>query len=234
MLFSPLRSCWCARNGDLLTQINKEEYAMSNINFIAATQSSNPVTTRKSTAQQTVATQPQSSVNASSSVTISPSGSIYSHYEQQIAQAPEAQNQHIANAISDPVWGAKYADSLAHDHSMTGEAVGGLLSPDSKATDPLIYASGAPVTVASQAYFVKQNAIYQNQVLELYNTEKAKGAAPSQIINDIYALQAKQPDAFRAMMMWPPASDPSSIQDATNTPGIPPQYLYGDGQIVNS
>lgn len=206
---------------------------MSTVNIITAMRSSILATTGKTTASQTIAAQPQSSAN-DSSVTISPSGSIYSHYEQQIAQAPEAQNQHIANAISDPVWGAKYADSLAHDHSMTGEAVGGLLSPDSKATDPLIYASGAPVTVASQAYFVKQNAIYQNQVLELYNTEKAKGTTPSQIINDIYSLQAKQPDAFRAMMMWPPASDPSSIQDATNTPGIPPQYLYGDGQIVNS
>lgn len=207
---------------------------MSTINFIATTQPSNPVTTKKSTAQQTAATQPQSSVNASSSVTISPSGTTYLNYEQQIAQAPEAQNQHRANAFSDPSWGASLAYGLAHDNSMTGEPVGGLLSINAKATDPCIYASGAPVTVASQAYYTKQNAIYQNQVLELYNTEKAKGTAPGQIISDIYDLQAKQPDAFRSMMMWPPASDPSSIQAATNTPGIPPQYLYGDGQIVNS
>ena len=151
-----------------------------------------------------------------------------------MAASQEAQNQHRANAVSDPLWGAKYAYDLAHDNSMTGSPVGGLLSIDAKATDPAIYASGAPVTVASQAYFAKQNAIYQNQVLELYNTEKAKGTAPGQLISDVYDLQAKQPDAFRSMMMWPPASDPSSIQAATNIPGTPPQYLYGDGQIVDS
>jgi hypothetical protein len=206
---------------------------MSTINNITAMQSSILAATGKSTAQQIAATSPQPKANASS-VTISPSGTTYSRYEQQIAQAPEAQNQHRANAVSDPSWGARYAYDLAHDNSMTGSLVGGLLSIDAKATDPAIYASGAPVTVASQAYFTKQNAIYQNQVLELYNTEKAKGTAPDQIIRDIYDLQAKQPDAFRAMMMWPPASDPSSIQAATNTPGTPPQYLYGDGQVAKS
>jgi len=206
---------------------------MSAINFITTAQPSPPVTAGKSTAQQSVTTSPpQPSANSSSSVTISSSGTTYSHYEQQIAQAPEAQNQHVANAVSDPSWGARYAYDLAHDNSMTGEAVGGLLVPNAAA--PAIYVSGAPVTVASQAYYAKQNAIYQNQVLELFNTEKAKGTAPGQIISDIYDLQAKQPAAFRAMMMWPPASDPSSIQDATNTPGTPPQYLYGDGQVAKS
>lgn len=207
---------------------------MPAINFIAATQPSIPATTGKSTAPQIAATSSQPKANASSSVTISPSGTTYMNYEKKMAASQEAQNQHVADAFSDPLQGAKYAYSLSHDNSMTGSAVGGLLSPDSKATDPLIYASGAPVTVASQAYFTKQNAIYQNQVLELYNTEKAKGTAPGQIVSDIYDLQAKQPAAFRAMMMWPPASDPSSIQAATNTPGTPPQYLYGDGQVVNS
>lgn len=78
---------------------------MSTINFIATTQSSNPVTARKSTAQQTVATQQQPSANASSSVTISPSGSTYMSYEQNIAQAQEGQNQSRAYAFSDPSWG---------------------------------------------------------------------------------------------------------------------------------
>ncbi|MDP2779960.1 hypothetical protein [Devosia sp.] len=207
---------------------------MSTVNIIAAMQSSIQAATGKSSAQQIAATSSQSKANTSSSVTISSSGTTYSRYEQQIAQAQGAQNQHRANAVSDPSWGARYAYDLAHDNSMTGSPVGGLLSIDAKATDPAIYASGAPVTVASQAYFTKQNAIYQNQVLELYNTEKAKGTAPGQLISDIYDLQAKQPDAFRAMMMWPPASDPLSIQAATNTPGTPPQYLYGDGQVAKS
>ena len=206
---------------------------MSIVSSITATQPSKSVTA-KSTAQQTVAPQMQSSANSSSRVTISVSGTTYLSYEQRMAASQEAQSQHVADAFSDPIQGAKYAYDLAHDNSMTGSPVGGLLSIDAKATDPAVYASGAPVTVASQAYFAKQNAIYQNQVLELYNTEKAKGTAPGQLISDIYDLQAKQPDAFRSMMMWPPASDPSSIQAATNTPGTQPQYLYGDGQVVNS
>jgi hypothetical protein len=208
---------------------------MSSVSFISATQPPVSITNSQFTSQQTVTTaQSQSTTNANSSVTISPSGSTYSNYEQQIAQAPEAQNQHVADAFSDPMQGANYAYSLAHDNSMTGEPVGGLLSIGSKATGLVAYASGAPVTVASQAYFTKQNAIYQNQVLELYNTEKAQGISSGQIVRDIYDLQAKQPDAFRAMMMWPPASDPSSIQTATNTPGTTPQYLNGAGQVVKS
>lgn len=206
---------------------------MSSVNFIASTQPSIPVTAGKSTAKQTFATsQPQQSANAGSSVAISSSGKAYADYVQQIAQAQQAQNQHQANAVSDPSRGASYAYDLAHDSSMTGEPVGGLLVPNAAA--PAMYVSGAPVTVASQAYFTKQNAIYQNQVLELYNTEKAKGTAPGHIVGDIYDLQAKQPDAFQAMMMWTPAADPFSIQAATNTSGTAPQHLYGDGQIVKS
>jgi hypothetical protein len=207
---------------------------MSTINFIATTQSSPPVTARKSTVQQTVATQPQPSANASSSVTISPSGSTYMSYEQQIAQAQEGQNQSRAHAFSDPAWGADLAYGLAHDNSMTGSQVGGLVWPGATLSDPVTYVSGAPVTVASQAYFTKQHAIYQNQVLELYNTEKAKGTAPGQIVSAIYDLQAKQPDAFRSMMMWPPVAGPSSIQMASNPNGAPEQYLNSGGQVVNS
>jgi len=73
-----------------------------------------------------------------------------------------------------------------------------------------------------------------SQVLELYNTEKAKGTAPGQIVSDIFDLQAKQPDAFRAMMMWPPVAGPSSIQMASNPNGAPEQYLNSGGQVVNS
>ena len=183
--------------------------------------------------QQTVANvQSQPATISGSSVTISSSGSTYSHYEQQIAQALGAQNQHVADAFSDPSQGASYAYGLAHDNSMTGEPVGGLLVPNAAA--PAVYISGAPVTVASQAYYEKQNALYQNQVVELYNTENTKGTAPGKIVSDIYALQAKQPDAFRAMMMWPPASNPTSIQAATNTSGATQQYLNGAGQVVNS
>lgn len=208
---------------------------MITVNPVASSLLAALVTNGQSATRQTVTSSDSQPLgNASSNVTISPSGMAYFSYEQQITQAKEAQNQSVATAFSDPKWGTDLAYGLAHDDSMTGEAVGGLLSPGTKATDPATYASGAPVTVASQAYFTKQNASYQNQVLELFNTEKAKGTAPGQIVSDIYALQAKQPDAFRAMMMWPPASDSSSIQAATNFPGTPPQYLYANGQIVKS
>ena len=138
---------------------------MSTLNIIASTQSSAPVTNAKPTTRQTVVasdTQPQG--NLSSNVTISPSGMAYFTYEQQIAQSKEAQNQSVATAFSDPKWGADLAYGLAHDDSMAGEPVGGLLAPGTKATDPATYASGAPVTVASQAYFTQQNASYQIQM----------------------------------------------------------------------
>lgn len=208
---------------------------MTTVNLIATPPSASLVTNIQSTTRQTViSSDSQPLGNSSSSVTISPSGMAYFTYEQQITQSKEAQNQSVATAFSDPKWGADLAYGLAHDNSMAGEPVGGLLAPGTRATDPATYASGAPVTVASQAYFTKQNTSYQNQVLELFNTEKAKGTAPGKIVSDIYTLQAKQPAAFRAMMMWSPASDLSSIQAATNLPGTSPQYLYANGQIVNS
>lgn len=124
---------------------------------------------------------------------------------------------------------------MAHDESMNGASVGGGVSLAGKTpNDAISYSNGEPVTLASQAYYTKQNASYQNQVLELYNTEKAKGTTPGQIISDIFDLQARQPDAFRAMNQWPPASGPSSIQDATSTPGTTPQYLNAGGQVVNA
>lgn len=59
---------------------------MSTINFITATQPPIPAMTRKSAAPQILATSSQPKANASSSVTISPSGTIYMNYEQQMAQ----------------------------------------------------------------------------------------------------------------------------------------------------
>lgn len=210
---------------------------MSSVNFIATTQPSNFVPAGKSTAQQAVATSPfQTSVDTSSSVTISSAGAASLSNDQKIAQLQEGRDQSLANARRDPAWGVGLAYALSHDNSMNAGNVGGLLKLTSL-TDmnaPIAYASGEPVTAASQAYYTQHAASYQKQVLELYNTEQAKGTTPGQIVSDIYALQTKQPDAFRAMNQWPPASGSSSIQDATNTPGSTPQYLNAGGQVVNA
>ena len=72
------------------------------------------------------------------------------------------------------------------------------------------------------------------EVLELYNSELAKGTTPGQIISKIYDLRASQPDAFRAMMGFPPLAGPSSIQAASNPNGAPEQYLNAGGQVVRS
>ena len=208
---------------------------MSSINNIAASQSSVPVTNAKPTAQQTSATS-QQLTSTSSSVTISSAGAASLNNDQKIAQIQEGRYQSLAYAKSDPAWGADLAYALSHDKSMNAGNVGGLLKLTSL-TDmnaPIAYASGEPVTAASQAYYTQHAASYQKQVLELYNTGQAKGATPAQIVSDIYDLQARQPDAFRAMNQWPPASGPSSIQDATNTPGTTPQYLNAGGQAVNA
>lgn len=208
---------------------------MSAINSIATSQPSVPVMNAKPTAQQTLGTsQPQQSV--SSSVAIS-SAALYANYEQIIAEKTAGQKQVIAYSLANPTTPlvTENAYVMAHDESMNGASVGGGVSLAGKTpNDAISYSNGEPVTLASQAYYTKQNASYQNQVLELYNTEKAKGTTPGQIISDIFDLQARQPDAFRAMNQWPPASGPSSIQDATSTPGTTPQYLNAGGQVVNA
>ena len=209
---------------------------MSTVNFIAATQSSTAVTAGKSTTQQTVlAAQSQPDANATS-VTISSSGAVYAGYLEDLAQK-ESGRTIRQMALEDPnnsYW-AQAAEAYVTENMSAGN-VGGLLRLTSL-TDmnaPISYTNGEPVTVASQAYYEKQATSYQNQVRELYDTERAKGTPPGQIVAAIIDLQAKQPEAFRAMNAWPPASGPSSIRDATNTSGMAPQYLHAGGQVINS
>ncbi|PRC90998.1 hypothetical protein [Solimicrobium silvestre] len=206
---------------------------MSFVSAISASQPSFVSSTAQSDGQQIPASQPQSSGGASS-VAISAAGQTYLNYEQTMAIDQQNQSRTIASADSDPQWGAGLASAMAHDTSMDGSAVGGLVSISAPFGDPVTYTNGAPVTVASQAYFTKQYASYQNQVTQLYNSDSAKGTPPGQIISDIFALQAKQPDAFRAMMSWPPGSGPLSVQQATNVPGSVPQYLNAGGQVIQS
>lgn len=207
---------------------------MSSVNFITATQPSVSVPAGKSTAPQAVATQTQPTVDTSS-VTIS-SSALYANYEQTIAEKTAGQNQVIAYSLANttsPVV-TQNAYLMAHDN-LLGASVGGGVSLAGKTpNDPISYSNGESVTVASQAYYTKQASSYMSQVLELYGTETAKGTMPGQIVSDIFSLQAKQPDAFRAMMNWPPVAGPSSIQTATNPNGAPEQYLNSGGQVVKS
>lgn len=206
---------------------------MSTINSITVTQPLSSVTAGKSPAQQTASIQTQP---AASNVSVAFSSSaLYANYEQTIAEKTAGQNVLLREAFSDPKNGDGAAYAMSHDNSMTGQSVGGGISLAGKTpNDPISYSNGEPVTVASQAYYAKQNAVYQNQVLQLYNTEKTNGTKPGQIVSDIFDLQAKQPDAFRAMMNWTPLAGPTSIQMASNPNGAPEQYLNSGGQIVKS
>lgn len=210
---------------------------MSTISSVTIAPPFNPVSARKSSALQTVEFQAQSDAQ-SSSASISAAGAAYAEYLRTIAEKEDGLNvmkrDALENATSSRLEDAAYY--LAHhDNSMNGASVGGLVSIAGKTpNDPINYSFGAPVTVESQAYFTKQLAVYQSQVLELYDTELAKGTTPGQIVSDIYDLQAKQPDAFRAMMLWPPAAEPFSIEKATNPSGAPQQFLNGAGQVVKT
>ena len=209
---------------------------MSSIAFIAATQPSVSVTSSQPTAQQSVATaQPQPTANAGSNVTISPSGTAYANYLQTIAEIQAGMKELQRIALGDPNSAdmKQGAYNMAHE-TLTGAAIGGAVNISAGPNAPVTYSSGAPVTAASQAYFTQQATSYQNQALQLYSTELAKGTSPGQIVSGLIDLQSQQPAAFRAMMMWPPASDPLSIQTATNTPSTPSQYLNGGGQVVKS
>lgn len=208
---------------------------MSTISSINVTNPSSIVTGRKSSVSQIETSQPQQNA-AASSVTISSSGAVYADYLQDIAQKESGRTirQMALEDPNNPYW-AQAAEAYVTENMSSGN-VGGLLRLTSLTVidAPITYTNGEPVTVASQAYYEKQTASYMNQVRELYDTERAKGTAPGQIVAAIIDLQAKQPEAFRAMNAWPPASGPSSIRDATNTSGTTPQYLNAGGQVINS
>jgi len=163
---------------------------MSSISFIASAQPSTSVTSVNTTAQQSVATvQSQPSPNYSSSVTIS-SSALYANYAQTMAEKTVGQNETIAYALANPTTPltSQNAYLMAHDTSMNGSPVGGVVSIAGKtANDAISYANGEPVTVASQAYFTKQYASYQKQALQLYNTENSNRTSPGQIISDLFS-----------------------------------------------
>ena len=206
---------------------------MSTVNFITATQPSVSATTGKFTTPQTATTQHQPAANTSS-VTISPSGTAHADYIQMITEKETGLNVLRQNAFEDPSWAASASYAYANEN-LLGGSVGGLVSLAGKTpNDSITYSSGEPVTVASQAYYEKQAASYMSQVRQLYDSEMAKGTAPGQIFSDILDLQARQPDAFRAMMLWPPATDPFSIEKATNPTGAPQQFLNAGGQVVKT
>ena len=205
---------------------------MSTISNVTIAHPSNPMTVRKFSTSQVAATQAQSD-NNSGSASISAAGAAYADYVQQIAEKEAGLNVLRREAFNDPTWAASASYAYAHEN-LLGGSVGGAVSLAGKTpNDPISYSSGEPVTVASQAYYEKQAASYMSQVSQLYDSEMAKGTAPGQIFSDILDLQARQPEAFRAMMMWVPAAEPFSIQAATNPDGGSSQYLNSGGQVVN-
>lgn len=207
---------------------------MSTISNVTATQSSILATTGKSAASQAATTQHQPAANTSSA-SISSGGAAYANYLRMIEQQESGRTlrQRALEDPNDPQW-AISVDIAVKENMLAGDIGGAISLAGTTPNDPIKYSSGEPVTAASQAYYEKQATIYMSQLRELVSMEKAKGTAPGQIYAAIIDLMAKQPDAFRAMMMWGPAAPPNSIENATNPTGAPQQFLNAGGQVVKT
>lgn len=207
---------------------------MSTVNSVPTMQSPILSATGKPGTSKVTSAQPKAVAN-DSSVSISSGGAAYANYLSMIEQWGAGRTTLRQMALEDPnnpQWAQ--AVDVAVNENMLGGPIGGLVSLGATPNDPIKYTSGAPVTAASQAYYEKQAAIYMSQLKDLVSTEKAKGTPPGQIYAAIFDLQAKQPDAFRAIMMWSPAAEPFSIEKATNPTGAPQQLLNAAGQVVKT
>lgn len=208
---------------------------MSTVNSVPTIQSLILAATGKTGASKIVSDQPKSADN-DSSASISSAGSAYADYIKVIEQKESGRTlrQMALEDPNNPQWAQ--AVDVAVDENMLGGPIGGLVSlvGTTMPNAPIKYSSGEPVTKASQAYYEKQAAIYMGQLRDFVGTEKAQGTPPGEIYAGILDLQAKQPDAFRAMMMWTPAAPPHSIERATNPTGAPQQYLDAGGQVVKT
>lgn len=205
---------------------------MSTVSSVAASSYTNFGARQKSISSQTTSSQPQA---ATSSTSISSAGEAYTNYLRMIEQQESGRTlrQMALEDPNNPQW-AKSID-IAVKENMLGGSIGGAISlAGTTPNDPIKYTCGDPVTVASQAYYEKQATIYMGELKELVSMEKAKGTAPGHIFAAICDLQAKQPDAFRAIMMWAPAAPPNSIENATNPTGAPQQFLNAGGQVVKT
>jgi len=206
---------------------------MSTVNSVAASSYTNFGARQKPASSQTASSQPQAATARGTS--ISSAGSAYADYLKAIEQQESGRTlrQMALEDPNNPHWAE--ALDVAVKENMLGGSIGGAISlAGTTPNDPIKYTCGDPVTAASQAYYEKQAAIYMSQLRELVSTEKAKGTAPGQIFAAICDLQAEQPDAFRAIMMWTPAAEPFSIEKATNPTGAPQQFLNAGGQVVKT
>jgi len=205
---------------------------MSTVNSVAASSYANFGARQKPVSSQTASSQPQA---ATSSTSISSDGSAYADYLRMIEQQESGRTmrQMALEDPNNPQW-AISVDIAVRENMLAGDIGGAISLAGTTPNDPIKYTCGDPVTAASQAYYEKQAAIYMSQLGELVSTEKAKGTAPGQIFAAICDLQAKQPDAFRAIMMWTPAAEPFSIEKASNPSGAPQQFLNAGGQVVKT
>jgi hypothetical protein len=192
-----------------------------------ATQQSSSVTAGQSTAPQTVATaQPQPAAKTSDSAIPADSSAAFKQGMAEKFAGGNAIKAMIQSDPSNPIW-AKGLDEYAHhafnvntdvlydiSHTMPGA------SGNPTIDGVLRYSSGEPVTAESQAYATQQGNSYQNQVLQMYSSEKAKGTAPSDILLKIMDLQGQQPARFRAMTEWPIASDFANNQPSATSGGV--------------
>jgi hypothetical protein len=220
---------------------------MSSIASIPAAQPEVVTSSGKYTAQQTADTQPQPAATASSSATISQAAhdaaaqdnkiTPYSDdpraaasYLQMMAEKFAGSNQIRATYASDPsnpLYAQQLAQAAQQNFSTgTGEGAAYDLSWGKtsanllKMNDNLHYVGGEPVTTASQAYQQQQVNSYKNAATQLYNSEKAKGTAPGDIIIKRMDLQGQQPARFRAMMGWPNAADFANNAPSATSGGV--------------
>ena len=211
----------------------KGKQNMSTVNSVAASSYANFGARQKPVSSQTTSSQPQAAT--ASGTSISSGGAAYANYLRMIEQQESGRTlrQMALEDPNNPKW-AKSNDIDVNENMLAGDIGGAISLAGTTPNDPIKYTCGDPVTAASQAYYEKQAAIYMSQLGELVSTEKAKGTAPGQIFAAICDLQAKQPDAFRAIMMWTPAAEPFSIEKASNPSGAPQQFLNAGGQVVKT
>lgn len=187
---------------------------MSSIPVIATTPLTSVTAEISSAPQAVIADQPQATANASYA-TISAAAMSRAGFEEGMADRLAGRNQQRAMLASDPsnpLW-AKAADELAHHNFNVNTDIGYDISQTLPPGDGILrYSSGEPVTAESQAYATQQGKSYQNQVLQLYNSEMAKGTPSGDILVKIFDLQEQQPARFRAMSEWPVAADFASNQ----------------------
>ena len=174
---------------------------MSTVNFIAATQSSTPVTSGKSTTQQTAlaASLLADPAKDAEQVSLSSASIALSADENNMAHARTPAQEHLIRAASSD---RESAEKIAYGMASVPSTIFYDISGVGGGEEVNKMSSGRIIDDAFKSKFESEAAVIDSRRLEIYQSEKAKGTDPLQILIKMLDFTNSQSQDYLEATGW--------------------------------